>query len=79
MTTVQEEIYLVPRISKSISKTELRVILMSVIQRMGYDLATDNQHGFYILSIARPWKHETGFHESNEERSNSMDTRTLQL
>jgi len=47
MTAVQEEIYLVPRIGKSISKTELRVILLNVIQKMGYDLATDNQHGFY--------------------------------
>ena len=46
MTTVQEEIYLVPWIGKSISKTELRVILLSVIKKMGYDLATDNQHGF---------------------------------
>jgi len=61
MTTVQEEIYLVPRIGKSISKTELRVILLSVIQKMGYDLATDNQHGFYLLSIARPWNMKLGF------------------
>ena len=41
MTTApwQEEIYLVPRIGKSILKTELRVILLSAIQKMGYDLA----------------------------------------
>ena len=37
------ETYLVPRIGISISSTELGVILLSVIQKVGYDCATDDQ------------------------------------
>ncbi len=32
-----------PRIGTSISTTELQVILLSVVQKMGYDCATDDQ------------------------------------
>ena len=35
--------YTVPRIGISISNTELEIILLSAVQKMGYDRATDDQ------------------------------------
>ena len=43
MATCAEETYVVPRIGVSISKSEFRLIFLSVIQNMGYDRPTDDQ------------------------------------
>ena len=41
--TVQYETYLVPRIGMSILSIELGVILLSIVQKVGYDCAMDDQ------------------------------------
>ena len=41
MSAVREWTYLVPRIGKLISKAYLGMILLSVVQKMGYDRPTD--------------------------------------
>ena len=43
MSTVREGMYLVPRIGTLISKTDLGMILLSVVQKMGYDRPMDDQ------------------------------------
>ena len=43
MATCAEETYVVPRIGVSISKSEFRMIFLSIIQNMGYDRPTDDQ------------------------------------
>ena len=43
MSAVREGTYLVPRIGTLISKADLGMILLSVVQKMGYDRPTDDQ------------------------------------
>ena len=43
MSAVREGTYLVPRIGTLISKADLEMILLSVVQKMGYDRPTDDQ------------------------------------
>ena len=43
MSAVREGAYLVPRIGTLVSKADLEMILLSVIQKMGYDRPTDDQ------------------------------------
>ena len=43
MSAVRERTYLVPRIGTLISKADLGMILLSVVQKMGYDRPTDDQ------------------------------------
>ena len=65
--------YLAPRIGIFISSTELGVILLSVIQRVGYDRTTDDQkavQAFVLgkdLFLQRATVHHKalGLHESN--------------
>ena len=43
MSAAREGTYLVPRIGTLISKADLGMILLSVVQKMGYDRPTDDQ------------------------------------
>ena len=43
MSAVREGTYLLPRIDTLISKADLGMILLSVVQKMGYDRPTDDQ------------------------------------
>ena len=43
MSTVREGTYLVPLIGMLISKAYLEMILLSVVQKMGYDRPTDDE------------------------------------
>ena len=40
---VREGVFPVPRIGVSISDSELGIVLLSAVQKMGYDRATDDQ------------------------------------
>ena len=40
---VREGVFPVPRISVSISDSELGIVLLSAVQKIGYDSATDDQ------------------------------------
>ena len=40
---VREGVFPVPRISVSSSDSELGIVLLSAVQKMGYDRATDDQ------------------------------------
>ena len=43
MSAIQEGTYLVPRIGTLISKADLGMILLSVVQKMGYDCPMDDE------------------------------------